>query len=79
MSSKPMQAQYKCPDITVIMPSISIVLSNDYLMSVVVLQVKRPPEIGLLLVPQVSMGASSSIRPVAIRLLVKYPTDYPDR
>jgi hypothetical protein len=40
--------------------------------------VKRPPEIGLLLVPQVSMGASSSIRPVAIRLLVKYPTDYPD-
>ena len=42
------------------------------------LQVKRPPEVGLMLVPQVSMG-TSTIRPMAIRLLVKYPPDYPDR
>ena len=42
-------------------------------------QVKRPPEVSVLLVPQVSLGASSSLRPMAIRLMVKYPTDYPDR
>ena len=39
---------------------------------------KRPPEVSLMLAPQVSMG-TSAIRPMAVRLLVKYPTDYPDR
>lgn len=41
-------------------------------------QIKRPPEYSLTLVPQVSMG-TSIIRPMTVRLLVKYPTDYPDR
>lgn len=42
------------------------------------LQVKRPPELSLTLVPQVSMGASTH-RPMTVKLLVKCPSDYPDR
>ena len=44
------------------------------------MQIRRPPEIILLLVPQKSMGGSvRDLRPLSIKLHAKYTTDYPDR
>lgn len=43
------------------------------------LEVLRPPELVLTLVPQKSMGGSAiDQRPLSIKLHTKYPTDYPD-
>ena len=43
------------------------------------MKVRRPPEIKLTLVPQKSMGGSArDERPLSVKLLAKYTTDYPD-